>query len=142
MTGSWSAFCLHDGSHETTSHPWMEWNVELLRPMVADMEPSEAAFSSIFEQVMQRFREAADARLTALHERVSRMLKASFSQVKRHVIANKRAELNEIEGFAQTLPRRKRHLEYALEEIKAEFDSRLEQVPLAEAQVTASTNLY
>jgi hypothetical protein len=120
----------------------MEWNVELLRPMVADMEPSEAAFSSIFEQVMQRFREAADARLTALHERVSRMLKASFSQVKRHVIANKRAELNEIEGFAQTLPRRKRHLEYALEEIKAEFDSRLEQVPLAEAQVTASTNLY
>lgn len=51
----------------------MEWNVELLRPMVADMEPSEAAFWTIFEQIMQRFKETADAELTALHERIARM---------------------------------------------------------------------
>jgi hypothetical protein len=45
------------------------------------------------------------------------------------MITDRRTELNAIEGFAQTLPRRKRHLEYAIEEIKAEFGSRLEQAP-------------
>ena len=126
MTGSWSAFCLHDGSHATNSHPWIEWNVELLRPMVADIKPSEVAFLSIFEQVIQRFRETTDAGLTALHDRAARMLYASPSYVNRDNFANRRTELNEIERFALTLPRRKRHLEYAIEEIKAEFNSRLE----------------
>ena len=126
-TETWTAFCSHGGAHATPSRPWTDWNAEILAPLINDMEESEATFRAAFEQTMQRFHDTTDAELTALSTSIAGKLKASSCCII-DIIINMNIERIQIESFGQTLPRRRRALEYEIEDLKAEFISNLEQV--------------
>lgn len=48
----------------------------------------------------------------------------------------------QIESFGQTLPRRRRALEYEIEDLKAEFISNLEQVPSTTSHAVMKLTVY
>lgn len=68
---TWSAFCSHQGAHATGTRPWTDWNAELLRPMVADLEDTEEMFRIDFEQATQRFNETTGNELTTLNRSIT-----------------------------------------------------------------------
>jgi len=68
------AFWNNEGAHATAKQPWLDWNEEIIKPMVTDMEPSEEIFCQESKIIFRNLKDSTKQGLDVLCARLSGML--------------------------------------------------------------------
>lgn len=105
---SLSSFWVHSGEHHTKAQGHRDWNMDILTAMVQDFEPSQDIFSSECERIFDRMN-------NSVHEGLSALLA-------------KLGERREVDIFTRTFPRRRRNLDYEINNVITSFDDGLEAI--------------
>ena len=64
------SFWNHEGAHETKSQPWVDWNEEIIRAMVDDVQPSAEPFRAENERSFETLSESTHQGLSLLSTRL------------------------------------------------------------------------
>ncbi|CAG8958124.1 hypothetical protein HYFRA_00000470 [Hymenoscyphus fraxineus] len=102
------AFWNNDGAHFTNSRPYTDWNEIIIRAMVEDIQPSEKEFLDESQKILDTFKRSTHSGLT--------------------LIRPKLAQLQRIDDFILTFPRRHQTLEYEIEAITTSYLEQLQTI--------------
>ncbi|CAG8972215.1 hypothetical protein HYALB_00010994 [Hymenoscyphus albidus] len=101
-------FWNNDGAHFTNSRPYTDWNEIIIRAMVEDIQPSEKEFLDESQKILDTFKRSTHSGLT--------------------LIRPKLAQLQRIDDFILTFPRRHQTLEYEIEAITTSYLKQLQTI--------------
>ncbi|RFU26950.1 hypothetical protein B7463_g9389, partial [Scytalidium lignicola] len=103
-----SSFWNNDGAHSTRAQDYTDWNADMISTMIEDFKPSEEMFRSRNEEIFGSLS-------NSIHEGLSTLL-------------TKLGELQGVDAFRQTFPRRRRELDYDINNIINSFLEKLQLI--------------
>ncbi|KAF4625419.1 hypothetical protein G7Y89_g12745 [Cudoniella acicularis] len=108
LVSTFRAFWNQDGAHATANKSWTNWNEEIIKAMVDDIQPTEELFRTESEKIFKTLSESTDQGLSALPLRLG--------------------EHRGVNNFTDTFPRRQRSLEYEIETVTDWFFDELQTI--------------